>query len=213
MRTFSVRCDPDLAEAVAARVAIAAAVEADWWQLHRRQLDDLAEAEDWPTARLAAARRTLAGEHARLREAGVLRGARGAWVLPALSEMLFERGWLDRRWRPLPPGARRGRPWGAGDAGYEGLVVLQLPDDVAELLVRACWWSSAPAVRALQKWYDAHGDHWRGDLHGGRRGWSELRPTIEELDKRDRWAAQITTTGQVLRSAMFRAVETHSVGG
>jgi hypothetical protein len=213
MRTFSVRCDPGLAESVAARVAIAVEVEAAWWKVQRDRIDELAKAEDWTTGRLAAERRVLAGEHARLRQAGVLRGARGAWVLPALREILAERGWLGRRWRPVPAGARRGRPWGAGDVGYRGLVVLQLPDDVAEVLVRGCWWTSAPAVRRLQAWYDTHGDHWRGELHGGRRGWSEHRPTTEQLRQRDEWAEQIVTTGQVLRHAMIRAAETHSIGG
>src|SRR5437762_1175559 len=134
MRTFSVRCDPELAEAVAVRVAMAAEVEAAWWKQRRDELDVVAEARGWSTGQVSVARRRLAAEHAGLRAAGVLRGARGPWVLPALREVLAERGWLARRWRPVPAGARRGRPWGAGDVGYRAQVVLQLPDDVAELL-------------------------------------------------------------------------------
>jgi len=202
-----------LAEAVAARVEVAAAAEAAWWKQRRDELDAAAETEGWSTGQLAAARRRLAAEHAELRAAGVLRGARGAWVLPAVREVLAERGWLTRRWRPVPPGARRGRPWGAADAGYRAQVVLQLPDELAELLVRACWWTSAPAVATLQQWYDQHGDHWRGERHGGRRGWSGSAPSQADLAARNRAAARIVTTGQVLREALQRAVSADPVDG
>jgi hypothetical protein len=210
---MTVRCEPRLAEVVAERVAMAAEVEAAWWRWRRDELDAAAEAGDWPTSEVAAARRRLAVEHAALRAAGVLRGARGVWVLPALRAELAERGWAARRWRPVPPGARRGRPWGAGDVGYRAQVVLQMPGDVAELLVRACWWTSAPAVAKLQQFYDVHGDHWRGERHGGRRGWSGSGPSTEELAARDRAAARIVTTGQVLRTALRRAADAYSVGG
>lgn len=214
VKTFTVRCDVALEKRVAERVAVAAEVEAAWWQQHNEPLEELAERDDWPSERLDDARRELAAEHARLRHAGVLRGARGPWVLPELRALMHERGWLDRRWRPVPPGARRrGRPWGAGDAGYRGMVVLQLPDDIAERLIRACWWSSAPATRRLKAWYDTYGDHWRGEQHGGRRGWTGGRPSDKALANRSRWTEQISTTGSVLREALTRAAASHSAGG
>jgi hypothetical protein len=210
VKTFSVRCEPELAEIVAQRVAIAAQVEAAWKAWRRGELDATAETEGWSTSRLVDERRGLAAEEARLRATGVLRGTRGAWVLPALTAIFEERGWSARRFDPLPAGAGRGRPRGAGDAGYRAQVVLQLPDDVAKRLVRACWWTSEKAERRLQEWHELHGDNRRGERHGGR---PANTPARADLAARARIAAQIVTTGDVLRQALRRAAATYSVGG
>ncbi|WP_047892954.1 hypothetical protein [Micromonospora sp. RV43] len=146
-------------------------------------------------------------EFDQLRAAGTMRGTRTAYVLPALRELLDERGWTARRWRPVPR-QRRGRPWGTHDEGFDSRVALHLPDDVGELLVRACYWTSQPIVTRLQAWYDQHGDHWRGQLHSPDARWRGAGPSHTDLHERELLIARVVTTGKVLREAIECALGT-----
>lgn len=212
VQTFTVKCDPGLAERLAAAVMAAAAVDRQWVTTRRAALLAEAKAGKWPTGRVSQARRELALEHAALRAAGELRGTRGLLILPALVAQLDARGWTGRRWRRVPEAARRGRPWGAGDQELRAKVVVQLPDDVAEVVVRGCYWTSLPYVRRLQAFYDEHGDHWRGERHDGRLGRHDRAgnpvsgPTVEQLAGKSRVLARIVTTGMVLRQAITDTV-------
>lgn len=201
MQTFTVRCRPELAELFDAVAGQAAAVERDWLTERRDDLAVQARDEGWSSAQLSQARRELAVLHAQLRAAGELRGTRGLVVLPALREQMAARRWAGRRFRPVPPAGRLGRPWGATDRTFRARLVLQLPDADAELLVRGCYWTSLPYVRRLQEFYDTHGDHWRGELHDGRVGF-RATPGEEHLRTRARLVARIVTTGLVLRQAL-----------
>ena len=201
MQTFTVRCRPDLVGLFDTAAGEAAAAERDWLTERRDALAVQARDDDWSSAQLSQARRALAVEHAERRAAGELRGTRGLVVLPALHAQFAARRWAGRRFRPVPPAGRLGRPWGATDRSYRARLVLQLPDPDAELLVRGCYWTSLPYVRRLQEFYDTFGDHWRGELHDGRLG---FRPTPgeEHLRTRARLVARIVTTGLVLRQAL-----------
>jgi hypothetical protein len=85
-------------------------------------------------------------------------------------------------------------------------VHIDVPDDLGETLIRACYWTSQPAVDRLQAWYDEFGDHWRGRLHNERAHWAGRGPSLVDLAARERLIEQIHTTGQVLRAAIDRAL-------
>lgn len=205
MRLINVRCTVEQAELLAALVRAERQAEQEWWKAERRTLAERAEALEWTAAERAEAADVLQARHEEMRAAGELRGTRTAVLLPVLRRVLAERGWSARRWRPVPP-TRRGRPWGTHDQGFTARVSLYLPDDVGELLARACHWTSVPAVATLQRWYDTHGDHWRGLLHDPRARWVGAGPSPTDLQERERLIAQVHTTGRVLREVIDRTV-------
>ncbi|WP_432830527.1 hypothetical protein [Dactylosporangium sp. CA-092794] len=190
---------------MAAVVEVELDAERTWWKAERQALADRADALGLTAAERAQLADALQARHEQLRAAGELRGTRTAVVLPALRQLLDERGWSARRWRPVPP-TRRGRPWGTHDEAFEARVNLYLPDALGETLARACHWTSAPAVAALQKWYDQHGDHWRGQLHNHGTRWAGAGPSHADLAARDQLVKGIQTTGKVLREAISRAL-------
>jgi len=194
MRTFKVRCDASLAQRFEAVAALAAEAEAVWVAEKRQQIDVDAAAYGWSTAQHSQARRDLRARQAQLRRAGELRGTHGLTLLPALRAQLAERGWLTRRWRNVPPGAGHGRPWGAPDQGFRGKVILQLPDDVAQVVLRGSYWSSLPHVRRLQEWTD-------------RNSVSRARVSQPQLETRRQISAKIVTAHDVLRQAMVDTCE------
>ncbi|MFI7074270.1 hypothetical protein [Micromonospora sediminicola] len=201
MRVLNVRVRRPMADALAEAVEAAREVERRWWTERRKELARRAAAEDLPVAARNQLIDALHVEFDRLREAGTLVGTRTAYVLPALRGLLDERGWTARRWRPVPR-QRRGRPWGTHDEVFDARVALHLPEDVGELLVRACYWTSRPAVAKLQAWYDQHGDHWRGHLHNPAARWRGAGPSHADLRERELLIGQVITTGKVLRQAI-----------
>ena len=122
-------------------------------------------------------------------------------------------GWLARTWRPVPDGyrSRRARPWGTTDRRWPSQLTLDVPDDLGQVLVRGCHWTSAPHVAALQTWYGQHGEAHRGTHRGGRI-WRGTGPSNADLEHRDRLQAAIITTGMVLRAAACRAVDLDPIG-
>ncbi|MDQ1041791.1 hypothetical protein [Streptomyces sp. V4I2] len=176
---------------------------------------------------LREARQRVRTERARLRESGRLAGTRDLVVLRGVRPEMRSRG-LDSNWNPVPAHAvsAAGRPVGTGNGreGFDqegrtllkGRVTVKLPDDVAERLVRGCYWVSAPAVEALCAWADRWGDGPMGKLKDAARNGApaELammaaafaeRAPAEALREREKLREQIVTTGDVLRAAIRRA--------
>ena len=161
---------------------VATAVEAR--SVHQRHLEHTWWAEQQAWAHEAAPRERrerlaqIRVERARLREQGVLLGSRDTVMASELEAELAERGWLHRRWRPVPAGSEEipGRPWGRANLPERGQVrlALKLPAPLVRTLRRGCYWSSRPAVARV--------------MAG------------------DRSAAEaVVTTGDVLRAAAERA--------
>lgn len=177
--------------------------------------------------RLSEARERVRTERAKLRDSGKLAGSRDLVVTRAVRAELRSRG-MDRDWEPLPVHAASapGRPVGTGN-GREGTdeegktvlvgrVTVKLPDDLAERLVRGCYWTSAPAVKALWEWAERWGDGPIGKLKDAMRSGAPAglammaaafadRAPADALRERDRLRAEIVTTGDVLRAAIRRA--------
>lgn len=206
MALINVRCDRSQAEALTRAVREARAVELEWLRAQRRAIAERAAAQDLTVAQRRALLDELDDEFARRRATGEFTGTRTLYVLPALHQVLDEYGWTGQRFKPVPR-KRVGRPWGAHDRGYAARVGLYLPDDLAELITRGCYWTSRPAVERLQQWYDRHGDHWRGRLHDEHARWTGAGPSHADLRARDELIGQVVTTGDVLRKVLAAALQ------
>lgn len=197
---FVIRCSGVLAGALDLRMKTERAAVKAWWSLRKADQDPhlpAAERSAW----LAAAQADYEAEIA----AGRLAATRSAVLLPALHAELDERGWLTRTWRPIPAGyrTRKARPWGTSHRHWTHRVVVDVPDDLGETLARACYWTSAPHIAALQRWYDLHGEQHRGTFLGGRI-WKGVGPSNADLERRDELQDGIVTTAMMLRAAFCR---------
>jgi hypothetical protein len=113
-------------------------------------------------------------------------------LAPAVDAELDRRGWRTRKWPAVPHGeaALPGRRWGVENTRLlHGRLRIYLPDDLAELLRRATWHTSAPATRRLQQ-IAAAGPQLPKPLRAER---AVLR-------------GQVVTTGDVIRAAARHAV-------
>ena len=205
MTLINVRCHRWEAEALTRAVKAARTVELEWLREHRKAIVERAALAELPVAQRRALLDELDDEFARRRATGEFAGTRALYVLPALHQVLDEHGWTGRRFKPVPR-KRTGRPWGAHDRGFTARVGLYLPDDLAELITRGCYWTSRPAVERLQQWYDQHGDHWRGRLHDPEARWVGEGPSHADLRDRERLVAEVVTTGAVLREAIKKSL-------
>jgi hypothetical protein len=205
MTLINVRCHRWEAEALTRAVKAARAVELEWLREHRKAIGERAAADELPVAQRRALLDELDDEFARRRGTGEFAGTRALYVRPALRQVLDEHGWTGRRFKPVPR-KRAGRPWGAHDRGFTARVGLYLPDDLAELITRGCYWTSRLAVERLQQWYDVHGDHWRGQLHDPNARWTGVGPSHADLRARDELIGQVLTTGDVLRKVLRAAL-------
>ncbi|MEV0987799.1 hypothetical protein [Streptomyces sp. NPDC049949] len=149
---------------------------------------------------LRAARTRIRGERDRLREAGKHRVTRWRALAPALRAELDKRALL-RDWEPIPEGAQQaGQNLGGtgpyDGAGYTARLCVTLPDALAVPLLRGVYWTNLPHLQALQAW----GDQWGTDT-------ANRRAALDEaLAERAHTAAQITTTGQILRTALHHTI-------
>ena len=206
MPLVNVRCDRETADRLKAVVTAARQVERDWLAERRRLVAERVRAEKLRVAERDVLLDEIAETFAGLRASGTFAGTRTLVVLPQVYAVIEERGWADRSWRPVPPRARSGRPWGTHDQHFQARVALTLPDELAETIARACYWTSLPAVTALQRWYDEHGDHWRGRLHDPQARWVGEGPSHADLRDREQLVAEVVTTGTVLREAIKKSL-------
>lgn len=181
--------------------------------------------------KLAQARRATRELLAERRDAGELAGSRDWLLVPGVRAELAARGW-DREWPPIPPGAlAAGRRWGTdpnrysahhdeGETRFVGRLGVRLPQELGERLTRACYWHNEEIEQELQAWADRWGDGpdviMRQSVreHGGvtvlAAMAAALRPTpsADALLQRAELRAKVVTTGDILRAALERALET-----
>jgi hypothetical protein len=206
---FTVRCHSWLADALASRVAAEKDAEVLWWEAQRAMVS-----EDASPAEQTAMLEQLQAEFERLRAADQMLGTRSALLIPAVRDELRDRGWLDRRWKPLPPGvrSRRGRRVGATDRGFDARFVVNLPDQLGTRVVCATYWSSVKSVEQLQAWRARFGDGPREGRSNGRR-WTGAGPSNADLQRKSELLAGITHPPDVLRAAAQRVVAAVSTEG
>lgn len=196
-----VRCYAWQARALTRAVKAARAVELEFLRGHRRKIAAYATEQQMTVAQRRALTDELDDEFARRRASGLFAGTRTLYVLPAVHEVLDGYGWTGRRFKPVPR-RRTGRPRGTHDQRFNDHVGLYLPDDVAQVVIRGCYWTSLPAVQRLEQWYDRHGDHWRGIRHDEHARWVGEGPSHADMRARDKLHDKVVTTGAVLRKAL-----------
>lgn len=222
-------------EALASVVEVAAAAEAEWLAEARKSAGvDLLRG-----AALSEARRAIRVERERLRERGELSGTRDLVMAGAVRAELKARKLL-RDWPEPPPGelSAPGPRWGGGgrvmpaawmpgdgmgDAGEEEerrpRLAVRLPADLGETLVRAAYWTSAPAVEELKAWDVRWGDgptvRLREAMRRNGGGVTDLDvmfamlaplPEAAALVERERLRGQVITSGDLMRAALGRAI-------
>lgn len=184
---FEVAVWPDVLADLDAMAAVHAERTEQWWQDGREAALALE-----PAARRAALA-ALREERDRRRAAGEHFDTRSSIVAYHLRAELDRRGWRGRTWPPVPRGevTMPGRRWGvANDGTLSATFAVYVPDDDGELLRRATWKVSAPAVRRLQQ-IAAMGPRLP-------------RPVRQE---RDRLRGQVVTTADVIRAAAAAAAD------
>lgn len=174
-------------DAMAADLAPAAH---QWWaDQHARALTIEAATE----RRQALAE--LREERDRRRLTGLHFDTRSAIVAFYVREEMDARGWRSRRWPPVRSGeaSMAGRRWGSpnrSEGEFDASLAVHLPDGDGELLRRATWRVSAPATRRLQQ---------IGQIIG---------PVPRAVrQERDQLVATVITTGDVIRAAVERALD------
>ncbi len=176
---------------------------------------------------LSRARGAIRLEFRRLREQGKLAGTRDLVVARELRAELKHRQ-MDGPYEPVPAESTGmpGRRVGTGPHHYQrsgseptkltARMAVRLPAALGDQLVRACHWTSAPAVQALWQWQTIWGDGPEVILREAeRRGaitildlWCAMtasRPDADSIMEKAKLQAQIVTTGDVLRAAVKRA--------
>ncbi|AZK98778.1 hypothetical protein GTW66_13940 [Streptomyces sp. SID5473] len=176
------------------------------------------------------ARVRIREEQARLRAQGVLRGSKALVLAPGVRAELKARG-MAKRFASVPAGeaGASGRRVGAGPRHYgrlseedkstlTGRVAVELPDELGDQLVRACYWTSQPAVEALWEWQKRWGDGPEVKLREAQRaglpsGFLALftaglatPATADALLEKSVLQGQIVTTGDIIRAAIHRAI-------
>ncbi|MFE2250016.1 hypothetical protein [Streptomyces lavendulae] len=153
---------------------------------------------------LRAARARIRAERDRLRENGTHRVSRLRALAPALRAELDHRGLL-RDWDPIPEGAQRAGQTLGGTGpnrgtGLTARLVISLTEALWTPLHRGVYWTNQPHVQALELWKDRWGP---GPAAG--------RPaaTPDALTERERITAHITTTGDIIRTALTHTLNGH----
>ncbi|MCX4682627.1 hypothetical protein OG413_46640 [Streptomyces sp. NBC_01433] len=174
------------------------------------------------------ARGRVRAKFAAMRAKGKLAGTRDLVVARAVRAELKTQA-LDGPYEPLPSKDARmpGRRVGTGPSHYDRFghektkltarMAVRLPADLGEQLVRATYWTSAPAVKALWEWQTRWGDGPEVIFREAeRRGAVTLldvwcaamasRPDADAIFEKAKLRAQIITTGDIFRAAVKRTI-------
>jgi hypothetical protein len=225
-KQFVVAVESDDLTRLNALVKKAAKEEEDWLKEARER-----EGLQFLRGRAASmARVRIRQEQTRLRARGTLRGSKALVVAPGVRAELKARG-MTKTFAAVPAGdaGASGRRVGAGPRHYGRLseedtttltdrVSVELPDELGEQLVRACYWTSQPAVEALWEWQKRWGDGPEVELREAARaglpsGFLALftaglatPATADALLEKSVLQGQIVTTGDIIRAAIHRAI-------
>ncbi|WP_457519439.1 hypothetical protein [Streptomyces sp. TE33382] len=174
------------------------------------------------------ARGRVRAKFAAMRAKGKLAGTRDLVVARAVRAELKTQA-LDGPYEPLPSQDARmpGRRVGTGPSHYDrfgdektkltGRMAVRLPADVGDQLVRATYWTSAPAVKALWEWQARWGDGPEVIFREAERSgavtlldvWcaaNASRPDADSILEKAKLQAQVITTGDIFRAAVKRAI-------
>lgn len=177
---------------------------------------------------LSQARARVRADLAQLRQKGKLAGTRDLVLTHEVNAELKRRS-MTGPFDPLPAEhtSAPGRRVGTGPRHYDRLgddetkftarMAVRLPADLGEQLVRATYWTSAPAVAALWEWQEHWGDGpeviFREAERAGALNLLTLfaagfakRPDADALMEKAKLQASVVTTGDVFRSAVKRAI-------
>ncbi|MGD6765969.1 hypothetical protein ACOKM5_44310 [Streptomyces sp. BH097] len=173
-------------------------------------------------------RESIRVEFAQQRAKGKLAGTKELVVSKAVKAELKRRK-MSGAFEPVPHEhiSVAGRPVGTGPRHYgksrfdettlKARMYVKLPGDLGEQLVRACYWTSEPAVKALLEWQDLWGDGPEVIMREARRRGAvtvldmfvaALAPTpdADSILEKARLQEQVITTGDIVRSAVKRAI-------
>lgn len=114
-------------------------------------------------------------------------------------------------------GPRHYNRLGDEETTFTARMAVRLPSALGEQLVRATYWTSAPAVEALRAWQDLWGDGPEVIMRGAERpGGATLldlicagfvkRPDADSILKKAELQQQIVATGDIVRAAVKRAI-------
>lgn len=199
---FVIAVPEDVPGRLDAVVRRARELEDAWWS---GRVERARAVRPAPGQLTAAARRQATAaawqERHQHRAAGHLLGSRDRLVAHAVTLELAARGW-DHDWPPVPDPAATtpGRRWGTVPLRLRAKISLELPSRLGDQVRSAAYWTSAEAVEQLQAWHDRYG---RGPAGGDP---DAPRAGVEALTERDRWRARVTTTGDIIRAGIIRAI-------
>ncbi|MER6201717.1 hypothetical protein ABT234_30650 [Streptomyces sp. NPDC001586] len=177
---------------------------------------------------LSQARSEIRQEFNRLRERGTLAGTRDLVVARHVQAELKHRG-MTGPFETVPaeesgmPGRRVGTgprhyDHGPEDSKFSGRMPVRLPAALGDRLVRACHWTSAPAVEALWEWQTRWGDGPEVKMREAQRSgapavlglcaaFSGPRPDADNsILQKAQLQQQVVTTGDVIRASVKRAL-------
>jgi len=222
---FVVAIEPDDLTALNEVVKAGKKAEQDWLEDARRTYG----IQFLRGKALSEARRAIREEFRRLRDRGKLAGTRDLVVAREVRAELKRRQ-MDGEYDPVPaeemsmPGRRVGtgprhyqRSSGDEPTKFTARMAVKLPAGLGDQLVRACHWTSAPAVAALREWQDHWGDGPEVIFQDAqRRGavtildlWCAAtapRPTADAILQKAQLQAQVVTTGDIIRAAVKHAI-------
>ncbi|WP_405802269.1 hypothetical protein [Streptomyces sp. NBC_01506] len=177
---------------------------------------------------LSEARGRVRAKFSEMRAKGTLAGTRDLIVAREVRAELKIQA-MDGPYKPLPSEETRkpGRRVGSGPGHYDrfgdeetkltGRMAVRLPADLGEQLVRATYWTSAPAVKALWEWKERWGDGPEVIIREAQRTGAATvlavmlagmapRPDADSLLEKAKLQEQIITTGDIFRAAVKRAI-------
>jgi hypothetical protein len=185
---FTTPAEEDKLEALAFAAAQHTKLFDEWVKERRAEVDSIR-----PLVKRRAALGAFNRRKRALLDSGEAFGTASALITYYVLQEFELRGWT-RSWRVVPDGQAelRGRRYGVQNNPFKdwtGRLRIYLPNDTAEKLQRATWWTSWPATRELLRLrvLDPQG----------------LDPSLNR--RRERAQERIVTTGDVLRAALNAA--------